>query len=751
MVEVGSVPAATAELPAQVLLEHERAKVRALRDIGAALVSALDLDELLALIIDRISDVMDAERATLFLLDDAGETLTAEFGQGTAPGDIRLRVGEGLAGWVAEHGEAVNLADARNDARFDPEWDKRTGFSTQSMICVPMKNHQGRTIGVVQALNRRHGCFSSDDEALLSALASQAAVSIENSKLFLSVVGKNMELLEAKDRLERMIRDQEVLLDVSAAAASALALDDLFERVLQQSTVAMDVEAAAILIADEESGDLRFRAAVGGKPDEIKRIEIKSGQGISGWVAKHKQPQVINNVDDDARHSRQISDRVGYHPRSVLCVPLIWEDQGSGALQFLNKAGGRAEFNEDDLRLALLIAGQVASAIGRAQQRERRLREERLSAIGQFLSGMLHDLRTPMTVISGYVQLMAEEPSEEVRRNLARTALKQVNLVDAMTKETLAFARGDRRVLIRKVYLARFFPEVTEHLRRAFESPHLRFSLTLADKGVAYFDEMKVQRAIHNLARNSAQALAEHGGHIEIAVTREETSGDLLIRVTDDGPGIPQEAQASIFDSFATYGKHNGTGLGLALVQKVTKDHEGEVTFASNAQGTSFVLRLPQPQAESRSSLPFGRRSEDQAPPEQRVRETTRPPPSVQDVTPDLDADLDDSVDADAPDDGGTPNGGVAGLHADCPTPRAQEVPSESARSDEIAREVRASLAAVSCRPASPASIAPAASRPPVVSRLPHASSAAVGVAGEATQGGLGDVMPIKAWGERAR
>lgn len=598
MVEADAAPASDDEGALRDVLEHERIKVRALRDIGAALVSALDLDELLALIIDRISDVMAAERATLFLLDEHGETLSAEFGHGTAPGEIRLRVGEGLAGWVAEHGEPLTVDNVAEDPRFDPEWDERTGFETRSLLCVPMKNHQGRTIGVVQALNRRSGTFSAEDEALLSALASQAAISIENSKLFLSVVGKNMELLETKDRLERIVRDQEVILEISNAAASATELDELLERVLQRATAAMDVEAAAILIADEESGDLNFQAVMGGKPEEVKRIKVKEGQGISGWVAKHQQPQVVNDVHGDPRHSQQISDKVGYHPTSVLCVPLSWEERGVGALQFLNKAGGHAGFTDDDLRLGLLIGGQVAAAIGRAQQREQRLSEARLSAIGHFLSGMLHDLRTPMTVISGYVQLLSEEGDPEARKSFARTALNQVKLINAMTKETLAFARGDRSVLIRKVYLNRFFPELFDQLKAAYETSHIRFHLEQHDRGVAFFDEVKLQRAVHNLARNAVQALERSGGQVDIEVARDTKTGELLVTVQDDGPGVPAEVRAKIFDSFSSFGKEQGTGLGLALVQKVAQDHEGAVALSSEPGRTRFELRLPQPMLE---------------------------------------------------------------------------------------------------------------------------------------------------------
>src|SRR5690606_22641477 len=153
----------------------------------------------------------------------------------------------------------LNIKDAYLDGRFDPIWDAKTGYRTRSIMCVPMKNHHGRTLGVLQVLNKRDGYFTMEDESLLRALAPQAAVFVENSKLFLSVVGKNMELLETKNQLERKVRELDVLVEMANLAATAGKLDDLLEGVLQRTMRAIDAEAASILLSDEDTGDLRFR------------------------------------------------------------------------------------------------------------------------------------------------------------------------------------------------------------------------------------------------------------------------------------------------------------------------------------------------------------------------------------------------------------------------------------------------------------------------------------------------------------
>jgi signal transduction histidine kinase len=419
-------------------------------------------------------------------------------------------------------------------------------------------------------------------------------VSIENSKLFLSVVGKNIELLETKEKLEKKIRELDVLFEITQVAASAMELDDLLAGVLARTMRATDAEAASILLADEHTGDLTFRAAVGGEPDRVKKMKIKAGQGISGWVAENGRPQIVNRVDEDPRHSAHISDEVGYHPKSVLCVPLRW-DEGAGALQLLNKSGGRAPFIDDDLKMATVIAGHLSTAIAQAQSRAQKARQERLTTLGRFLSSMLHDLKTPLTVISGYTQMLVQEPDEGKRRESAAAIRRQVQLLTTMMGETLAFAKGERRILIRRVYLHSFFDDLVEQLQPALAERGIRLELVLKDRGVAHFDEEKMLRVFHNLARNAAEAIGDRGGVCRLEVDRAD-DGNLVLAFSDDGPGVSDEIRGRLFESFTTHGKQGGTGLGLAIVQSIVEDHGGSISVDSEPGRTAFRIVLPQPQ-----------------------------------------------------------------------------------------------------------------------------------------------------------
>lgn len=171
--------------PAMEELRREVARYRVVYDVMRALGGTLDLDHLLALIINKITTVMDADRSSLFLIDWDTEELWSKVAQGVRFMELRFPMGAGLAGAVATTGEPLNIRDAYEDPRFNKEFDKQTGYRTRSVLCVPMNNKEEERIGVVQVLNKRGDePFSSHDQELLTALAGALAVAIENSQLY---------------------------------------------------------------------------------------------------------------------------------------------------------------------------------------------------------------------------------------------------------------------------------------------------------------------------------------------------------------------------------------------------------------------------------------------------------------------------------------------------------------------------------------------------------------------------------------
>ena len=389
-------------------LTREQRQLQAIRELSRIMRATADLDHLLVLLLRKVTQILDAERATVFLTSSDRKELVSSIAEGGTISPIRVPLGQGIAGWVAQQGSTLNVPDAYADPRFRREVDQASGFVTRSLLCMALSDHEGASLGVIQVLNKRSSTFDLDDEAILGTVAAHAAISIENSRLF-----------------------------------------------------------------------------------------------------------------------------------------------------------------------------------------EERVRAGRLASLGQSLSGVLHDLRTPMTVIAGYAELLAIEDDAEERQRQSETILKQIELLEAMTRDVLAFARGESNLLIRKVHVNRFVEEVQHHLEHEFEDRDLDLRFETRYTGVAWFDELKVMRAIHNLARNAAQAMSGTPDGTLTMVT-DSDGENLLLRFADTGPGIPTEVQPRLFQAFATSGKADGTGLGLAMVKKIVDEHGGKITWeTSPGAGTVFTLALP--------------------------------------------------------------------------------------------------------------------------------------------------------------
>ncbi|MFP3870204.1 MAG: HD-GYP domain-containing protein [Syntrophobacteria bacterium] len=164
-------------------LEEQAERWQFLLEVSLELHAERNFDALLKKILERLTQVMQAERSSLFLIDEDRQELWSKIAQDSR--EIRLPIGVGIAGEVARTGTFLNITDAHQDARFNPEFDRRSGFRTRSLLTMPLKTSGSGIIGVVQVLNKLNGhAFSSEDERLLEAFASIAAVAIETNQLF---------------------------------------------------------------------------------------------------------------------------------------------------------------------------------------------------------------------------------------------------------------------------------------------------------------------------------------------------------------------------------------------------------------------------------------------------------------------------------------------------------------------------------------------------------------------------------------
>ena len=564
-------------------LARQQERFASVLAIGRAIGSTLDLDEILRLVIDHTTQALRAERSTLFLIDRARSELWSKVVQGEGLKEIRLPLGSGIAGWVCNQNQPVLLNDAHADARFNRLVDRVTGFKTRSMVVAPLHDVEGTVVGAIQALNRKEGEFTTEDLGLLEAISAQAGAAIENARLY-------QDALKSKEALAESVSELDLLFDIEKRISAAHTLEDLADAILAKAMGVLGVEAGSILTAEDDSGFLFFKSALGPKAEQVKRFRLELGEGIAGEVAQSGEAILTNEAAKHPAYAPRIAKQVGLPARAVLCVPLQGEKGIIGALEFINPKKGR-DFTDRDLRVATLIGGQVSRAVAVARERVEGERRGRLAAIGQMLAGMLHDLRTPMTLVSGYAEMMVEEPDQDERRHDSEIILKQLDHISAMAKETLAFARGETDILLRKVFLNKFLDEVAEFLAKDLEGKQIDLKVGGTFKGVARMDEGKMKRAIYNIARNAAQAMPE-GGKFSVSVDKE---GDQIVfKLADTGPGIPPEIADKLFQSFVTAGKKDGTGLGLAIVKKMVEQHGGAVSFKTKpGKGTTFLLAIP--------------------------------------------------------------------------------------------------------------------------------------------------------------
>ena len=178
-------------------------KLNQLIEASKTVNSTIELDKLLVLILDAAAHSINADRGTLYLVDESTGQLWSKISQGKNMVEIRLPLGKGLAGHVAATGEIINIVDAYKDPRFHPEIDRKSGYKTHNVLCMPMQDRNGKIVGVFQLLNKKQGPFTPEDESFIDALSVHAAIAIENARIAQEMV--RSERLSAVGRMASSI------------------------------------------------------------------------------------------------------------------------------------------------------------------------------------------------------------------------------------------------------------------------------------------------------------------------------------------------------------------------------------------------------------------------------------------------------------------------------------------------------------------------------------------------------------------
>jgi len=554
--------------------------MRSIQQIGKALSSVLNRDKLLILIMEEVTSLIGAERGTLYIVDEEKGEIWSKIAQKAEIKEIRLKIGVGISGYVAKSGETINIKDAYRDKRFDPSTDKKTGYVTRSILCMPIREpvkderQKGKIIAVIQILNKIDGHFTDEDEDLLTSLSSPIAISLANSRLY--------SILE--DRLNEL----NLMFTLEKELSAMTRLDDLLQKLLELLTKTLSAEYAVMLLREKESNEFTKRYGVNLDRSRFMKAKFPHDSGVIGRVLNSGKIYVTNAADEDKSLDHSMSTSFGIQPKHILCAPMSTEADTLGVIELINKQGESPYFSENDYKIIQSVASQIARGIETFRLKEEKMKADRLATIGNMMSTLVHDLRTPMNNIYGFVDLMLEEDKSETRQEYADIINEQIKILTNMTTDVLDFAKGKTTILPRKCAVdklvndfARFFGD--DIRRKGFE-----FESQINTSSMIYIDPEKINRVFMNIMKNALEAMGKTG---KFALIADEENGEVVFRLKDTGPGIPEEIKDRLFDSFVTSGKEGGTGLGLAIVKKVIDEHNGRVEVVSKkGQGTTFNL-----------------------------------------------------------------------------------------------------------------------------------------------------------------
>lgn len=217
------------------------------------------------------------------------------------------------------------------------------------------------------------------------------------------------------------------------------------------------------------------------------------------------------------------------------------------------------------------------------------VRSQKMLLIGELTNSIIHDLKSPMGIITGTTEMLKDQHRDMETKHLCELIDMQVKRMQDMTREVLDFVRGSTTLVQKSVNLEDLFPYFALMNQDYFRRQGVELVVHPADVSFNA-DPDKIVRVLQNLTNNAAQAMP-NGGQIEI---RGEEHGDWIqITVADNGPGIPEDIQAHLFDPFVSANRNGGTGLGTTIAKSLVQSHGGKIDFATTPNGTTFTIDIP--------------------------------------------------------------------------------------------------------------------------------------------------------------
>ena len=582
-------------------LEHQTAISEVLEKISG---SPTDVAPVLAAVAERAARLCEGEQATVLMLED-GNVLRPRFTYSSDKGPLpnpqtQVFLDRGyVTGRAALDGVAINVEDvaALTDTEYPAGKENQRKLGYRSFLAAPMMR-KGRAIGVIAVWRRFVRRFSDKHVALVKTFADQAAIAIENVRLF----------NETKEALEQQTATAEVLKTISR---STFDLDTVLQALLDNAT-RLSGATRALMLRPDAGGNYRPTVTFNMAPDDplvvrMREQPIRPGRdSLNGRVLLERRPMHIPDVLADPEYGRQDLAAAGAF-RTVLSVPMLRDGEAIGLIG-LTKGAEVDPFTDKQMELVTTFADQAVIAIENVRLfREIEDKSAQLEVANkhksEFLANMSHELRTPLNAIIGFSEVLIEKMFGEVNEKQfdylkdihesGRHLLSLINDILDLSK----IEAGRMELELSTFHL----PSAISNAMTLIRERAQRHGITLGSEldpqlGEFQADERKVKQILLNLLSNAVKFTPD-GGKVHVSAARVDSRVEVSVR--DTGIGIAPEDQAAVFEEFKQVGRDalrraEGTGLGLTLTKKLVELHGGEIRLESApGKGSTFSFTLP--------------------------------------------------------------------------------------------------------------------------------------------------------------
>ena len=578
----------TVDAPSNFARDLDRAhRLEAIQAVTAEITRELDLGTLLNLIIERAIELVGSERGRIWLWDEAERVLIPRAPSHTEDfiHEVSVRLGESVVGTVAERGEGIIVNDYAASPLAHPVLVKRTLCA--AIVAEPLL-YRGRLLGVITAYDatpRRP--FTEEDRAVLTLFAGQAAIAIENARLF--------------EESARRGRRLSAILDVTRRLARGVDLPVMLNTIAEEAMRLFEVDNAGFRML--EGDDLVLAGLAGSAAATMPRPRIKIGQSLSGKVVELGRSircDFASSVDV-APDSADAAKRLGY--THFLGVPLWVGERIIGVLTFR----ARRPFTEPDQELAEAFAGQAAVAIEQsrllaATEAQAAALKAKNAELDSFVYSVSHDLKSPLVSIEGLTSLVLTEYGQGLdpdARNFLERIQANVQHLEGLIADLLALSRIGREARPQEdVDLAEVVGAVLEELRVIVDARGVE--VVRGPLGRVRAIRAQMEQVVRNLVSNAVKYLGDTPTpRVEIRTIERDDEIECL--VADNGIGIDPTYHHKVFEMFQRLNdvEVSGTGLGLPIVKKIVEGAGGRIWIES-ARGEGTTVHFTWPRTEER-------------------------------------------------------------------------------------------------------------------------------------------------------